>query len=130
VVIDTCKLEGYLARGPERLKLATHVLLDDMKAFIFLLVRAEVLLVDLVNEDFICNSRLDIVCSDDQLTEPSTRVLVVLSLSINDVDQSAAVTDQLCLIRLERVISREVHHRELNVRVVIDLLSFNLSSRK
>lgn len=65
MVIDTCKLKGYLAGGTERLKLTTHVLLDHMQAFIFLLVRAEVLLVHLVNEDFISNAGLDIVCSDD-----------------------------------------------------------------
>jgi len=89
-----------------------------------------VLLVDLVDEHFVRNARLDIVRGNDELSEPHTRVLVVLGLSVNHVDQCATVTHHSRLIRLESVISREVHHAELNVRVVIHLLLLNLSGRK
>jgi hypothetical protein len=85
------------------------------------------LLIDLVDQDFVSNARLDIVCGDDEFTEPSAGVLVVLSLGINHIYQCTTITYQRCLIRLERVISREVHHGELNVRVVINLLPLDLS---
>ena len=88
------------------------------------------LLVDLVDEHFVRNARLDIVRGNDELSEPHTSVLVVLSLSVNHIDQCATVTHHCCLIRLESVISREVHHAELNVRIVIHLLLLNLSGRK
>lgn len=110
--------------------MATHVLLDSVQAFVFLLVSAEVFLVDLVNQDFIGDTRLDIVCSDDELTEPSTGVLVVLSLGIDHINKGATVTHQRCLIRLESVISREVHHGELDVGVVVNLLLLYLGGRQ
>jgi len=88
-----------------------------------------VFLVDLVDEHFVRNARLDIVRSDDELSEPHTSVLVVLSLSVNHIDQCATVTHHCCLIRLESVISREVHHRELDVGVVVNLLLLYLGGR-
>jgi hypothetical protein len=58
------------------------------------------LLVDLMDEDFVSNTRSDIVSSDNELTEADTRILVVLGLSINNIHKCTAVTHHSSLIRL------------------------------
>ena len=100
-----------------------------MQAFVFLLISAEMLLVDFVNQDFIGDATFNIVCSDDEFTEPSTGVLVVLSLGINHIYEGTTVTHQRSLIGLESVIAREVHHGELDVGVVVNLLPLYLRVR-
>ena len=84
------------------------------------------LLVDLVYKYFISYSRFDLVSSYDQVPEHLTCILVVLGLSIYHINQSSTVLHQGMLIRLERVVTWEVHHAKLYVGVVVHILLLHL----
>lgn len=91
MVIDRRQLERDLARASVVLELTAHVLLDCVKALVFLIISAEVLLVHLVDQHFVRDARLDLVSSDDKLTEHGACRLVVLSLSIDHIHERSTV---------------------------------------
>ena len=94
MVVDAGQLKGNAHVGAELRKLTAHVLLYLMQAVHFLFIGAEKLLVYFVDENLVCDPLFQLMGGNDEVTEPDTRILVILRLRINHIDQSAAVAHQ------------------------------------
>ena len=93
MIIDGGKIEAEtdleLRLGQE----LSHVFLNLIQAVHLLFVRQEHIRVNLVNEDFVLYVLVDAGAGMNDISELLAVALVVLWLSINHIDQSAAVLD-------------------------------------
>ena len=127
MVVNACELERDTHVLAKRLEQALHVLLDGVQTVHFLLVCCEMVLVDLVDENFVSDVLLDCVAGEDQVSETHTRGLVVLQgLCVDHVDERSAIRDQVCSVSFEYVVSGEIKHLKLDVRVVVHFLPLYL----
>ena len=122
VIVDAGKLEGELDGLTELLQEAAHVRLDGVEALNLLLVIHEHIRVDLVNEDLVPDVTLNLISRLNHVEQLLAGSLVVSIVSIDHVDERAALLNVLHGVGLEHVVAREVIHTELNVTVVVHLL--------
>lgn len=90
-----------------------------------MVVSHEHIAVDLVDEHLINDVLLQLTCLLDQVPKTHTCALVVLLLGVDYVDQGTAVLDLVSLVTLNRLVSWEVHHVELDVFIVGYRLAFD-----
>jgi hypothetical protein len=81
-----------------------------------------------MNEDFVIKVWFDGTCLLDQFLQFHACAVVFLTLSVDNVDQSATLGDLSLEVILEHVVSREIDYVEVNVVVRVDLLVVNLGS--
>ena len=83
-----------------------------------------------MDEHLIPDVRFDLASALDDFEKFLAGRLVVSVVSINHVDQGAAVLDVLHRVRLQHVVAWEVYHIEFDVVVVRDSLGLHIPSRQ
>ena len=100
MVIDTCQLKGKGDWLSELLQQATHVGLNGVEAFDLLVIVHEHVAIDLVDEDFVPDVRLNLTGLLDNLEQLLAGAFIIGVMSINDIDQRATVLNMLNRVRL------------------------------
>ena len=118
MVVNRRQLKRQRKGRFELLKQPAHVGLNLVEAVDFLVVGHEHIAVHLVNENFVDNVLFQLARLLNQVPQTHARVLIVLLLGINDIDEGAAALDLEVLVVLEGVVAWEVDHVELNVFIV------------
>ena len=80
-----------------------------------------------MDEDFVHDVRLDLVRLLDEVAQSYACTLVVRLVRIYHIDQGSALLNLGDRVHFESVVSREVHHIELDVLIVVHELSLNRS---
>ena len=83
-----------------------------------------------MDEHLIPDVRFDLASALDDFEKFLASRLVVSVVSIDHVDQGAAVLDVLHRVRLQHVVAWEVYHIEFDVIVVGDSLGLHVSRRQ
>jgi hypothetical protein len=127
VIVNAGQLESQRDWLSELLKESAHVLLDSVQALNLLVVVHEHIAVHLVDKDLVPDVRLNRACLFNHLKQLLASALVICVVSVNHVDECAAVLDLLLRVGLQHVITWEVHYAELNVVIVTHGLGLDVA---
>ena len=120
MVIDRSKLESERDWSLKLLQESSHVCLNHIKAFDFLVVAHEHITVNFVDEHFVNNVRLDFACLFDQIPEPNACAFIIRLVCINNIDQGPALLNLTERVHFEGVSTRKIDDVELNILIVVD----------
>ena len=127
VIVDARQLEGQRDRLTDLLQEATHVALDGVQALNLLVIIHEHITVDLVDEYLVPDVGLDLASALDDLKQLLASTLVVSVMCINDINEGTAVLNMLNRVRLQHVVTWKVDDIKLDVVVVRDNLSLDIT---